>query len=206
MDPSFFVRGLVIGLSIAAAVGPISVLVMRRTLAQGRVAGLVSGLGVATADGLYGAIGGFGLTFISSLLVEQNLWLRIIGGCFMCYLGIKIILADTKVSAAKTDGRGLVGMYLSTFLLTLTNPMTILSFAVIMAGLGAGSTNGNYGATAILIMGVFLGSGLWWVVLTTGLGLLHGKISPKVLLWINRISGSVIFLFGLGILISLLNF
>ena len=93
MDPSLFLRGLVIGLSIAAPVGPIGVLCIRRTLAQGRGYGLVSGLGAATADAVYGCVAGFGLTLISSFLVDQQMWLRLIGGAFLCYLGVKTLLS-----------------------------------------------------------------------------------------------------------------
>jgi threonine/homoserine/homoserine lactone efflux protein len=163
-------------------------------------------LGVATADGLYGAIGGFGLTFVSSLLVEQSLWLRLIGGGFMCYLGIKIALAEPIAREAKENGGKLYKLYLSTFLLTLTNPMTIISFAVIMAGLGIGSTNGNYGATFLLIAGIFSGSSLWWVIMTALLGQLHQKISPKIMRWINRVSGFIIFAFGIVALLTLFQF
>ncbi|MEI7556214.1 LysE family transporter [Candidatus Chlorohelix sp.] len=205
MDLGFFLRGLLIGFSIAASVGPIWVLVMRRTLAYGSLPGLVSGMGVATADGLYGAIGGFGLTFVSSLLVEQSLWLRLIGGGFMCYLGIKIGLSAPVAREAKDSGGKLSRLYISTFLLTLTNPMTIISFAVILAGLGAGSTNGNYLATLILILGVFCGSSVWWVVMTSLLGMLHKKITPRIMRWINWISGFIIFAFGVVALLTLLQ-
>ena len=122
----------------------------------------------------------------------------------MCYLGIKTALTAPAERAAKSEGRGLLGLFTSTFLLTLTNPMTILSFAVILAGLGVGSETGNYLATIILVLGIFCGSALWWVVMTGSLGLLHGKVKPLLLLWINRVSGIVIFLFGAGTLLFLL--
>ncbi len=204
MNLEFFIRGLLIGLPIAATVGPMWLLVMRRTLALGRVAGLVSGLGIATADGLYGAVGGYGLTLITNLLVTNSLWLRLAGVGFMCYLGIKTALTPPSSEAARDEGRGLVGLYTSTFLLTMTNPMTILSFAVILAGMGSGSESGNYLATTILIAGIFCGSALWWLVMTGGLGLLHKKVTPVMLLWVNRISGSIILIFGLVSLLFLL--
>ena len=136
MDVSLFVRGLVIGFSIAAPVGPIGVLCIRRTLAEGQLYGLVSGLGAATADALYGCVAGFGLTFISAFLIGHKLWLSLIGGLFLLYLGIKTLLSKPAEDAAKAEGKGLFRAYASTFLLTVTNPMTILSFAAIFAALG----------------------------------------------------------------------
>jgi threonine/homoserine/homoserine lactone efflux protein len=202
MDISFLIRGFVIGFSIAAPVGPIGVLCMRRTLAEGRASGLVSGLGAATADAIYGSIAGFGLTFISNFLVSQHMWLRLIGGVFLCYLGIRTILAKPADQAALAKGNGLLGAYASTFLLTLTNPMTILSFAAIFAGLGLGGTSGNYRSAGVLVLGVFLGSGLWWLVLSGGVGLLRAKLNPHGLQWINRISGVTIAGFGALALLS----
>src|SRR5512142_2363186 len=158
MNLPLFLRGLVIGFSIAAPVGPIGVLCIRRTLANGRAAGLATGLGAATADGMYGCVAGFGLTFISSVLINQQMWLRLFGGLFLCYLGIRTLLSKPSGQEAKMGGNGLLGSYASTFLLTVTNPMTILSFAAIFAGLGLANTNGDYASAVILVLGVFLGS------------------------------------------------
>lgn len=197
MDISFFSRGLIVGFSIAAPVGPIGVLCIRRTLAQGRAVGLISGLGAATADSLYGAIAGFGLTFISGFLVSQQVWLRIIGGIFLCYLGIRTFLAKPAQSAAEVTGKGLIGAYASTFFLTVTNPLTILSFAAIFAGLGVASAGSNYLDSGILVLGVFLGSALWWLLLSTGVSILRKKFDDRSLIWINRISGLIIIVFGI---------
>src|SRR5579862_4353247 len=120
----FWLRGLLIGFSIAAPVGPIGVLCIRRTLANGRVNGLVTGLGAATADACYGAVAGFGLTFISGLLIDQRVWLRLIGGAFLCYLGVKTFLARPAEQAAAAKSSSLAGAYTSTLFLTLTNPTT----------------------------------------------------------------------------------
>jgi len=204
MDITFLLRGLVIGFSIAAPVGPIGVLCVRRTLAEGHAAGLVSGLGAATADAIYGCIAGFGLTFISGFLVSQQLWLRLIGGAFLCYLGLKTLLARPAEQAAPTKGNGLVGAYASTFFLTLTNPMTIISFAAIFAGLGLASTSGSYLSAGTLVLGVFIGSALWWLILSGGVGIFRNKFNPRGLQWVNRISGAVITGFGLFALLSAL--
>jgi threonine/homoserine/homoserine lactone efflux protein len=145
MDITDFLRGLLIGFSIAVPVGPIGVLCIRRTLTQGRLSGLLSGLGAATADAVYGSIAGFGLTFISSLLVDQAGWLRLIGGAFLCYLGVKTCLTPPAAETANSSAYGLWGAYASTVFLTLTNPATILSFVAVFAGLGLAGTSGDYG-------------------------------------------------------------
>jgi threonine/homoserine/homoserine lactone efflux protein len=121
MDISFLFKGLIIGFSIAAPVGPIGVLCIRRTLAERRASGLVSGLGAATADAIYGFVAGFGLTFISNFFISQQVWLRLIGGGFLCYLGLRTSLSKPAEHAASVKGNGLVGSYASTFFLTITN-------------------------------------------------------------------------------------
>jgi threonine/homoserine/homoserine lactone efflux protein len=204
MGVTFLLKGLAIGFSIAAPVGPIGVLCIRRTLADGRVSGLVSGLGAATADAIYGCIAGFGLTFISNLLVSQQVGLRFIGGAFLCYLGLRTLLAKPAEQAALAKGNGLAGAYASTFFLTLTNPMTIISFAAIFAGLGLVSTSGNYVLAGILVLGVFIGSALWWLILSGGVGVFREKFNPHGLQWVNRISGAIITGFGLFALLSAL--
>jgi len=205
MNISFFLRGLIIGFSIAAPVGPIGVLCIRRTLAIGRTSGLISGLGAATADAIYGSIAGFGLTFISTILIRQQLWLHLIGGLFLCFLGLKIFFASPAKQEVSTKGNDLLGAYTSTFFLTLTNPMTILSFAGIFAGLGVGSTGGNYISAVILVLGVFLGSALWWLILSGVVSMISTKVEPRRLRWVNRISGTIITIFGLFALLNLIG-
>ena len=202
MDISFFLKGLIIGFSIAAPVGPIGVLCLRRTLAQGRLSGFVSGLGAATADAIYGCIAGLGLTFISSLLIHQQLGLRLIGGAFLCYLGIKTF-TSLSTQAAKVTGSSLLSAYVSTFFLTLTNPLTMLSFAAVFAGLGVANTSANYLLAIILVLGVFTGSALWWLLLCGCIGLVLTKVTAKRLQWVNRISGIIITMFGVVALLSL---
>ena len=201
MSLGLLLQGLVIGLSIAAPVGPIGVLCIRRTLAEGRVSGLVSGLGAATADAIYGCVAGFGLTFISDLLVGQQTWFRLVGGAFLCYLGVKTFISQVAEEAAPAQGKGLVGGYASTLALTLTNPMTILSFAAVYAGLGL--AEGAAGAAGVLVLGVFVGSALWWLTLSSVVGLFRHRFGLGVMRWVNRISGVVIAGFGLFALVSL---
>jgi threonine/homoserine/homoserine lactone efflux protein len=203
LDFGFLISGLIIGFSIAAPVGPIGVLCIRRTLAEGRLHGVVSGLGAATADSMYGCVAAFGLTFISSMLVQQQLWLRLFGGVFLCFLGARTLLAKPSEKSSSEKRIGLLATYGSTFFLTVTNPMTILSFAGIFAGIGLGSTVANYGSAALLVVSVFAGSALWWLILSGTVGLFRKKVTPSVLKWINRVSGAIIMGFGALVLISL---
>ncbi len=204
MNVDFFVRGLLIGLSIAAAVGPMSILCIQRTLQKGQRYGLISGLGVATADGLYACIAAFGLTAIATFLVSQSFWIRLVGGLFLLYLGIKTLATrPPEQREREAKAQNFVSAYLSTFLLTLTNPLTILSFVAIFAGVGVGSAGKSYLSALIIVLGVFIGSALWWCLLTSGVSLLRGKFTRTWLIWINRVSGSIILLFGVIALFSL---
>ena len=196
-------RGMAIGFSIAAPVGPIGVLCIRRTLDHGRAVGFASGLGAAAADAAYGCIAGFGLTLISNVLIGQQVWLRLVGGLFLCYLGVRAFVARPAEPAASPGRRGLLGAYGSTLLLTLTNPMTILSFAAVYAGLGIGSARGGYGAAAMLVLGTFAGSALWWLTLSSFVSVLRTRLGSRVLQWVNRSSGVVLVGFGLAALLSL---
>jgi threonine/homoserine/homoserine lactone efflux protein len=203
MEFNFFLRGLLIGFSIAAPVGPIGILCIRRTLTEGRLTGLVSGLGAATADAFYGSLAGFGLTLVASFLVSQQHLLRLGGGLFLLYLGVHTLLAkpaSKTVQAVQVDIKGLWGAYLSTFFLTLTNPLTILSFAAIFAGLGLAETGGDPLSAGILVLGVFSGSAAWWLLLSGGVSLLRLRLTPLILLWVNRMSGLVIIGFGVAAL------
>ncbi len=197
----FFFKGLIIGFSIAAPVGPIGVLCIRRTLAFGRTNGLLSGLGAATADAFYGSVAGFGLTFISMFLISRQFWLKLVGGLFLCYLGIKTLLAPRPMPEANaTSGKNLPAAFASTFALTLANPATILSFAAIFAGLGLAGSGANYLSATVLVAGVFLGSAFWWLTLSGVVSLFQNKFDTSGLQWVNRISGTIISGFGLLIL------
>jgi threonine/homoserine/homoserine lactone efflux protein len=194
-----FLRAFIIGISIAAPVGPIGVLCIRRTLANGRAAGFISGLGAASADMVYGAIAAFGLTAVTGLLVENAFWLRIAGGLFLLYLGIKTFLEKPSDKPAQAAQGGLFSMYISTFLLTITNPMTILSFAAIFAGTMLGR---EMGSPVVMVAGVFTGSAVWWLGLSFGVGIVRERLTPVHMAWINRISGAVIIAFGLFALLG----
>ena len=196
MALNLLLKGVVIGFSIAAPVGPIGVLCIRRSLADGPKIGLVTGLGAATADAAYGCVAGFGLTAISSFLFGQKLWLGLLGGLFLCYLGLRTFLSEPAQEAAETEGSGVLAAYVSTLLLTLTNPMTILSFMAVFAGFGLGGSTNYFNAIA-LVAGVFAGSALWWMLLSSGVGLFRARLGCGWMQAINRLSGGIIMAFGL---------
>jgi threonine/homoserine/homoserine lactone efflux protein len=202
-------RGLVIGFSIAAPVGPIGILCIRRTLSDGRFAGLLCGLGAASADAVYGCVAAFGLTSVSGFLVDQQLWLRLVGGVFLLYLGLRTFQGRLdEGEAAVVSGRsygGLAGTYASTFFLTITNPLTILSFAAIFAGLGLVGEGVGYTSAVVLVFGVFWGSALWWLLLSGGVSLFRSKLDFRALRWVNRASGTLILSFGVATLLSVLR-
>ena len=197
MDTNLLIKGVIIGFSIAAPVGPIGVLVTRRTLASGRIAGLLSGLGAATADGLYGAVAAFGLTFISNIIVGQQFWIRLIGGIFLLYLGIKTFFAKSKEGQLTNKERNLTGNNFSTLFLTITNPTTILSFAAVFAGLGLGVTNANILSATLMVLGVLIGSAFWWLILSGGVNLFRSKFNAGSLVIVNRISGLILIMFAM---------
>ncbi len=202
MDAGLFLRGLVIGFSIAAPVGPIGVLCIRRTLAYGRAAGLVSGLGAASADSVYGAIAAFGLSFIAGFLIGYQDVLKVVGGLYLLYLGYRTLVSRPQVEDGELKNESLVSAYLSTFFLTLTNPVTIIAFAAVFTGLGLVAESRDLLSAILIVVGVFLGSALWWFILSAGVGLFGQKMRPGLLLWVNRISGVVIMLFGVAALYS----
>lgn len=193
---NFMLKGVLVGFSIAAPVGPIGLLCIQRSLADGRRMGLVTGLGAATADAAYGCVAGFGITAISSFLVGQRLWLGFFGGLFLCYLGIRTFISRPAEPAAAIRSNGLLSAYLSTLFLTLANPMTILSFAAVFAGFGLRTAPDYFNASA-LVAGVFVGSALWWMLLSNGVTLFRSRVGSGGLSVINRLSGSVILAFGL---------
>jgi threonine/homoserine/homoserine lactone efflux protein len=196
MPLSFLIKGVIIGFSIAAPVGPIGILCIRRSLAEGQKMGLATGLGAATADAVYGCVAGFGLTAVSSFLVGQKVWLGFLGGLFLCYLGIRTFIAKPAEKPAEVGGSGLLSAYLSTFFLTVTNPMTILSFVAVFAGFGLGASSDYLSATT-LVAGVFIGSGLWWLLLSTGVALFRSRVNSSWMAAVNRASGVIMLAFGL---------
>lgn len=202
MTTDYLIKGLIIGFSIAAPVGPIGVLTIKRTLTEGRISGFVTGMGAAMADTVYGIIAGFGLTAISSFLLTQEFWIKLIGGSFLLFLGVKSFVTKPASKATNIDSKGLFNNCISTFFLTITNPTTILSFLAIFAGLGLGTTKTDYSSSMTLVLGIFIGSALWWLILSSVVSFFQSKITPGRLIWINRLSGLIIISFGVFALYS----
>jgi threonine/homoserine/homoserine lactone efflux protein len=199
-----FLRGLAIGFAVAFALGPIGLLVIKRTVDRGWLYGFLSGTGVATADAMYGAIAAFGLTAIAELLVGIDRWLGIIGGTALLLLAAKA-LRDARsedVATARTDPGRLatpLGGWVSMVALTLTNPATILSFAALFASIGAGT--GGAGGAAAVVAGVFLGSVAWWAILTGVVARLRARMTPRAIRWLNVASAVIIGGFGVAAIV-----
>lgn len=205
MEMSLFLKGFTIGIAIAAPVGPIGVLCIQRTLTRGVFHGLISGLGAATADALYGFTAAFGLTIISDVILAYQFWFRLVGGIFLCYLGVKAFLAAPAPEAAAERNLGHLEAYGTTLLLTIMNPVTILAFAAIFSGVGLLGDSLHYVPASLLVMGVFTGSGVWWCILSGCTNMFRKKSSLQKLAWVNQISGIIIFTFGVFALFSVIQ-
>ena len=186
-----FLKGIILGFSVAAPVGPIGLLCIQRTLRQGRLHGFVSGLGAASADAIYGTVAALGLTAVTGWLLGLQFWLQLGGGLFLLWLGGKT-LASRPATAATGGAAGHPGAYFSILLLTLANPATILSFFAVFAGLGINPQTGGAAAALALVAGVFLGSAAWWLLLSFAAGLLRGHLHDGRMRIINVIAGGCI--------------
>jgi threonine/homoserine/homoserine lactone efflux protein len=200
----FLLKGMLVGIVIAVPVGPVGILCIRRTILDGRLPGLFSGLGAASADSLFGIVAGFGLTFISDLLLDYQVWLRIGAAAFLLYVGITALMNDPmERSRSGSDPEGLFGDFASTFVLTITNPITILSFLAIFGAIGFTGEEATLLHATVLVAGVWLGSFAWWIGLVAGAGLLRMTFQRRHLVWINRGSGGVLVAAGVALLGSL---
>ena len=188
-------RSLIIGFTIAMAVGPITLLVVRRTIEHGGVYGFVSGLGVAAADATYGGIAAFGLTALTSVLVSAHTLLAVVGGAVIVLIGLRTMTKDPSGPVAEVERPGLPSAFASIYALTMTNPLTIVLYAGIFAGLGLGA-GGGFVDAAVVTAAVLVGSGLWWVVLCTVVAWVRGRIAATALRWVNRVSGAALVVFG----------
>lgn len=203
MDITFFLKGIAIGFIMAIPIGPIGIMCIRKTLTEGRLSGLIIGLGAATADLFYGCVAAFGITIISDMLNNQRFWIRIVGGALLLFLGVKTFLAQPKDPKIKIKGSGRLRSYLTVLVLTLTNPLTIFAFIAVFAvfGLGHGLV---FFSAVILVAGVFIGSFLWFFLLSSGALLFRKKLDLVGLKWVNKIAGILIIISGFIIIGSLL--
>lgn len=195
-------KGIALGFCIAAPIGPIGILCIRRTLQYGRLSGLFSGLGAALADVLYASVAAFGLTFVSNFILAGEAWLRLFGGLFLLFLGIKTFLSSGDAPPQKISHTSLFRDFLSVFLLMVSNPMMIFAFFAIFAGFGLSDARRTYLEALILVFGVLIGSTCWWLLLSEGVTCFRKKMSSQVMLWINKIAGILIFGFGVLAILS----
>lgn len=193
--------GAVFGLSIAAPVGPMAMLCISRTLGRGLPAGLAVGLGIATGDAIYGAVAALGLATVTDFLVAQGTVLRVVGAAFLVWLAIGSWRAGAGARAARAapEAGSLLGSYAVAIGLTLSNPATILSFMAVFAALGAASAQGS---ALLIVAGVFLGSGAWWLALCTGVSLVRHALPDNAMLMINRLSALLLLGFAVVALLS----
>jgi threonine/homoserine/homoserine lactone efflux protein len=197
---TLFVKGFVIGFIIAAPVGPINIMCVRRTIVHGRLAGLVSGCGAAMAYTVLGAIAIFGLAFLSEFLIGERFWLAVGGALFLTVLGIRSLTKPPPKLVSGRDPTNLVGDFTSTFVLTLSNPITILSFFGIFAAFGVHPDERIGPDDWAALLGVLAGSTAWWLTLIGLAGMFHGRFTVSGLVWANRITGVVMLVFAAVVL------
>ena len=200
---SLLLRGFTLGFAIAASPGPIFFLCVRRALVDGRLTGLFSGFGVATADGFYAVIATFGVAALTSAFIAGRRPLALVGGAVLVVLGASILMERRKPvnGPALNTGRGLASAYASTLGLTITNPATVISFAALAATLGLG-TAGSPVRPALVALGVLLGSAAWWCVLVAAVSVLRARLTPRVVQGISAFSGLAIAVLGILAVIS----
>ncbi len=202
MLTSVFLKGLIVGFLIAAPVGPVNVMCVRRTIMHGRLVGLVSGLGAATADTVFGAIAAFGLSFVYELMMTERIWIGLGGGALLLVMGVRTLLTEPPSPSEAADPPNLLGDFTSTLFLTLTNPVTIVSFLAAFTALGVATEPGEAIGLDdwVLLLGVFLGATTWWLFVTEAVALFHGRIPLAILRWTNRVAGAVILAFAVAVL------
>ncbi len=200
------IKGFIVGFSLAMTVGPISLFCIQQTLRRGFKAGLAAGLGAATADGIYGAVAGLGLTVLGDFLIKQQLILQLIGGSFLLYLGVSIFHSmPTQAAVPPTGKKDLLGLFTSTLFLTLANPLTIFGFAALISSIGIKTESAGASLAMSLFSGLFLGSATWWLILTGILSTFRTRISMHLIHWLNRAAGVAIAGFGALVLIQSLH-
>jgi len=196
-DLALMVQGLAAGLIIAAPVGPVNLLCIRRTLENGWKSGMASGLGAALADTMYGMIAGFGISLVIQFVIREEFWIQMIGGIFLAGIGMVYYFKPQRPLEAPEDDSHANSDLVSAFLLTVTNPSTILSFLVVLAALGVGRQSSLW-QTSVLVTGIFFGSMAWWTILTCTARRLRSRITDHTMRWMNHAAGIVISCFGLA--------
>lgn len=202
MDIILLIKGLFVGFLIAAPVGPVGILCAHRTLDKGLGSGLSSGLGAATADTAFGGVAAFGLAFVAEFLLANEVLLRLVGALLLFVIGVRTLIRAVRITPDPVPLHRFASDYASTFALTITNPITILSFGPVFVAVGAVVHDGNLASAVSLIAGVLAGSALWWLTLCFGVHMFRAKLTDEHMRWINKLSGSLIIFFGVLVLLS----
>ena len=203
MDYGLFIQGIIIGLTLAVPVGPLSLVCIQRTVAGGRLHGIISGLGVATSDSFYAAVAFLGLTSVSGLIIGHQSQFRLLAGIALILVGIRVF---RSIPSAVREGDGqepYLQDYLSLLAIAAANPFTIIFFITILPGFGVVAQGTTLIAAVPFVAGIFLGSSVWWIILCGSLGSVRSRLGTDNLRWINRISGILIACFGAGMLLLL---
>jgi len=203
VETGLFVHGIIIGIALAAPVGPIALMCLQRTFSQGRLHGIVAGLGIATADVFYAAVTAFGLALISDFLLARQWFFRLFGGIALIAVGLRIFFAPPPAMTEKPESESYIADYSTMLALTLANPLTILFFAIIIPGFGVVIEGSSWVIPAVFVVGVFLGEVLWWTLLCGSLGSVRAYLTRERLHLINRLAGLVIAVFGVALIASL---
>jgi threonine/homoserine/homoserine lactone efflux protein len=219
LTAEYFIKGLIVGFLIAAPVGPVAVMCIHRTIAHGRLAGYVCGLGATLADTIFGAIAALGLGFIANEVISHHYWLRVIGGAVLVGLGLRMMFARhlptraEKQEAEEERGQRLapketgsrldfhIGNFIAAFAIMITNPITLFSFAAIFTFLDISDIGASPRWGASLVAGVAVGAGAWWTLLVMVSALCRHRLDETGILWVNRVSGALILAFGLALLL-----
>ncbi len=189
MDISFFFKGFLVGIIISAPIGPVGALCIQRTMNNGKLSGILSGIGSAVGDSIFAVIAIFGLSFISGFLDEKEAWFRIGGGIILLYFGLRVYLSKPQDFSKKNNEVNHFGTIGSALLLTISNPLVILSIIAVFAVLGIVNPTSSYPSTVLLILGVFSGAVFLWIVTCNILSNYRARMGQKGVLLINRITG-----------------
>lgn len=205
MDLSYFIKGFLVGMVITAPVGPVGALVVQRTINNGRLSGIVSGIGASAGDAVYAVIAAFGLTFISGLISENQALVRIAGGIILFIFGVRVYYSRPPSYSASNSDNNHFGIFGSAFLLTLSNPMVIFSILALFAILGIAEPADYYRTASFLVLGIFAGCFVLWTALCYGISKLRGRIGERGLSLVNKITGVIILACGAYAFLSLLS-
>ena len=189
MDISLFFKGFLVGIIISAPIGPVGALCIQRTMSYGRLSGILSGIGAAVGDSIFAVIAVFGLTFISGFLDEKEAWFRIAGGIILLYFGLRVYLSKQQDCSNQDNEVNHFGTFGSALLLTISNPLVILSILAVFAVLGIVNPTSSYPSTALLILGVFSGAVFLWIITCHILSNYRNRMGQKGILLVNRITG-----------------